>query len=131
MAHSEEVKEPMADRPRSILICSCEDTMPLDGEAVSRVCRDTVVVEGRQLCRAELDRFRKVAGTGAPVVVADLPAPDSKRTIAFYAHYDGQPVDPGRWKSDPWKPVMRDQVGNDVDWRNAKAIDPEWRAAAC
>src|SRR5205823_2735858 len=29
-----------------------------------------------------------------------------------------------------WKPVMRDQAGNDVDWRNAKAIDPEWRLFA-
>ena len=60
----------MADRPQSILICSCEDTMPLDGDAVRRVCRDTVVVEGRQLCRAELDRFRKAAGARAPIVVA-------------------------------------------------------------
>ncbi len=60
----------MADRPQNILICSCEDTMPLDGEAVRRVCRDTVVVEGRQLCRAELDRFRKLAGAGATMVVA-------------------------------------------------------------
>jgi acetylornithine deacetylase/succinyl-diaminopimelate desuccinylase-like protein len=40
-----------------------------------------------------------------PVVVADLAAPDSKRTIAFYAHYDGQPVDRSQWQSDPWKPV--------------------------
>ena len=65
-----------------------------------------------------------------PIVVADLIAPGAKRTIAFYAHYDGQPVDPARWKSDPWKPVMRDEAGNDVDWRNAKAIDPEWRLYA-
>ena len=52
---------PMAERPRTILICSCEDTMPLDGEAVRRACRDTVVIEGRQFCRAELERFRKAA----------------------------------------------------------------------
>jgi len=60
----------MAERPRNILICSCEDTMPLDGEAVRRVCRDSVVVEGRQLCRAELERFRKAAGGDASLVVA-------------------------------------------------------------
>ena len=29
----------MAERPRNILICSCDDTMPLDGEAVRRVCK--------------------------------------------------------------------------------------------
>src|SRR5438093_846886 len=44
-----------------------------------------------------------------PVVLADLTVPDAKRTVAFYAHYDGQPVDRAQWKSDPWKPVMRDQ----------------------
>lgn len=65
-----------------------------------------------------------------PLVVADLVAPNAQRTIAFYAHYDGQPVDPARWKSDPWKPVMRDAAGRDVDWKNAKAIDPEWRLYA-
>jgi acetylornithine deacetylase/succinyl-diaminopimelate desuccinylase-like protein len=65
-----------------------------------------------------------------PVVVAELAAPNAKRTIAFYAHYDGQPVDPSQWKSEPWKPVMRDQAGKDVDWQNAKAIDPEWRLFA-
>jgi acetylornithine deacetylase/succinyl-diaminopimelate desuccinylase-like protein len=65
-----------------------------------------------------------------PIVVADLIAPTAKRTIAFYAHYDGQPVDISQWKSDPWKPAMRDRAGNDVDWRGAKAIDPEWRLFA-
>jgi len=65
-----------------------------------------------------------------PVVVADLATPNAKRTIAFYAHYDGQPVDVSQWKSEPWKPVMRDTAGSDVDWRGAKAIDPEWRLFA-
>jgi acetylornithine deacetylase/succinyl-diaminopimelate desuccinylase-like protein len=62
-----------------------------------------------------------------PVVVANLFAPQAKRTIAFYAHYDGQPVDASQWKSPPWQPVMRDSAGNDVDWRAAKSIAPEWR----
>lgn len=62
-----------------------------------------------------------------PVVVANLTAPQAKRTIAFYAHYDGQPVDASQWKSPPWRPVMRDSAGNDVDWRAVKSIDPEWR----
>lgn len=65
-----------------------------------------------------------------PIVVADLPAASAQRTIAFYAHYDGQPVDLSRWKSDPWKPVMRDAKGVDVDWRKTKALDPEWRLYA-
>jgi ferredoxin len=60
----------MAEGPRNILICSCEDTMPLDGEKVRRVCRDSIVIEGRQFCRAELDRVRKAAAGGEPIVIA-------------------------------------------------------------
>lgn len=65
-----------------------------------------------------------------PVVVADLLTADAKRTIAFYAHYDGQPVDRSKWKSDPWKPVVRDGGGTERDWQTAKSIDPEWRIYA-
>ena len=60
----------MAERPRKILICSCEDTMPLDGEAVARVCRGADVIEGRQFCRAQLEHFRKLAAGGGPITVA-------------------------------------------------------------
>ena len=59
----------MADRPHTVLICPCEDTMPLDGDAVRRACRGTVI-EGRQFCRAELERFRKAAADAETLVVA-------------------------------------------------------------
>src|SRR5258706_7876500 len=62
-----------------------------------------------------------------PIVVGDLRAPGARRTIAFYAHYDGQPVDASQWHGAPWTPVMRDTSGNDVDWRAAKSLNPEWR----
>jgi ferredoxin len=57
----------MADRPHDILICSCEDTMPLDVESVQRGCPGARVTTARQLCRAELPKFR---AAGAPLVVA-------------------------------------------------------------
>src|SRR6476646_10758622 len=85
----------------------------------------------RGLCEKRGLTTKVLTVEGAPpVVVADFIVPNAKRTIAFYAHYDGQPVDPAQWKSEPWKPVMRDRAGNDVDWRNAKSIDPEWRLFA-
>src|SRR3984893_5755859 len=59
----------MADRPHDILICSCEDTMPLDAESVRRVCRGARVTTARQLCRAELARFRAAASAGDRLVV--------------------------------------------------------------
>jgi acetylornithine deacetylase/succinyl-diaminopimelate desuccinylase-like protein len=65
-----------------------------------------------------------------PIVVANLTARGAKRTIAFYAHYDGQPVDAKQWKSDPWKPIMRDAAFHEVDWREAKSTEAEWRLYA-
>ena len=58
----------MSDQ-RTILVCSCEDTMPLDASALKRGCRGADVVKGRQLCRAELDRFRALAASGVPITV--------------------------------------------------------------
>ena len=60
----------MADGPRKILICSCEDTMPLDAEAVRRACRGAEVVAGRHLCRAELARVQNALAGGDAVTIA-------------------------------------------------------------
>jgi ferredoxin len=59
----------MAD-DRIVLLCSCEDTMPLADGTVRKACRGAEVKTARQLCRAELDRFRRAAATGRPVTVA-------------------------------------------------------------
>src|SRR5256714_8232606 len=49
-----------------------------------------------------------ISGRG-PVVFGKLNAPDAKRTVIFYAHYDGQPVDPAAWTDGkPFEPVLRD-----------------------
>jgi acetylornithine deacetylase/succinyl-diaminopimelate desuccinylase-like protein len=42
-----------------------------------------------------------------PVVYGEIAVPGARRTLLVYAHYDGQPVDPDRWASDPWTPVLR------------------------
>ncbi len=43
-----------------------------------------------------------------PAVFGELRTPGAERTVVLYAHYDGQPVDPERWASDPWRPTLRD-----------------------
>src|SRR5882724_7393366 len=49
-----------------------------------------------------------IAGRG-PVVFGKLISPEAKRTVIFYAHYDGQPVDPAAWTDGkPFEPVLRD-----------------------
>jgi acetylornithine deacetylase/succinyl-diaminopimelate desuccinylase-like protein len=49
-----------------------------------------------------------ITGRG-PVVFGKLIIPEAKRTVIFYAHYDGQPVDPAAWTDGkPFEPVLRD-----------------------
>lgn len=60
----------MASASRKVLICSCEDTMPLDGDAVKRACPGADVVTGRNFCRMELDRFRAATGQAGEVTIA-------------------------------------------------------------
>src|ERR1700738_1907042 len=59
----------MPDRAPHIRICSCEDTMPLDPESGKRGCRPQIVSTARQLCRAELDKFRAAAAGEGPLLV--------------------------------------------------------------
>src|SRR6201988_1759546 len=48
-----------------------------------------------------------ISGRG-PVVFGKLTTPEAKRTVIFYAHYDGQPVDPAAWTDGkPFEPVLR------------------------
>ncbi|HXE35146.1 MAG TPA: M20/M25/M40 family metallo-hydrolase [Verrucomicrobiae bacterium] len=48
-----------------------------------------------------------ITGRG-PVVFGKLITPTATRTVIFYAHYDGQPVDPAAWTDGtPFEPVLR------------------------
>ncbi len=43
-----------------------------------------------------------------PVVFGKLITPEARRTVIFYAHYDGQPVDPAAWTDGkPFEPALR------------------------
>ena len=48
-----------------------------------------------------------------PVVYGELLTPGATRTLVFYAHYDGQPLDPREWASPPFEPVLRDKPVQD------------------
>jgi acetylornithine deacetylase/succinyl-diaminopimelate desuccinylase-like protein len=79
-------------------------------------------------------RLVSVAG-GNPVVLGDIRMPGATRTIAFYAHYDGQPLDPREWTTPPFQPTLRDKRVEDggrvVPLPAAAAgFDPEWRLYA-
>jgi len=57
---------------RICLVCSCEDSMPLDAKALRRGCdaRGAELRLGEQMCRGQLDRFLAAVGEGRPVTMA-------------------------------------------------------------
>jgi acetylornithine deacetylase/succinyl-diaminopimelate desuccinylase-like protein len=72
---------------------------------------------------------------GNPVVFGEIKAPGATRTIVFYAHYDGQPLDPKEWATPPFTPTLRDkQLEKDGQVISLPApgvrFDPEWRLYA-
>ena len=60
----------MAEQPRKILICSCEDTMPLDARRVRRGCRGAEVIDRRVSSAAPSSSgFAPPPPTGEPLTV--------------------------------------------------------------
>ena len=70
-----------------------------------------------------------------PLVFGELRTPGATRTLIFYAHYDGQPVEPTEWATPPFEPVVRNRPlengGAVVPLASAgPSIDPESRLYA-
>jgi len=59
-----------------------------------------------------------------PVVYGEIRTPAAKRTIVFYAHYDGQPVTPEEWENNaPFTPVTRVMNGESRIYARSAADD--------
>jgi acetylornithine deacetylase/succinyl-diaminopimelate desuccinylase-like protein len=79
----------------------------------------------------EATQWRPEPGV-APLVFGKLADSGARRTVVFYAHYDGQPVTPSQWSSDPFVPSLHSGTpateANQVEWTSAQSLlDPEWR----
>src|SRR6202163_2722131 len=67
-----------------------------------------------------------------PVVFGEIKTAGATRTLVFYAHYDGQPLDPKEWVTPPFTPTLRDKtIERDgqvipLPAEGAK-FNPEWR----
>jgi acetylornithine deacetylase/succinyl-diaminopimelate desuccinylase-like protein len=74
------------------------------------------------------------AGPGTPPsVFAELDTPGAKRTVLFYAHYDGQPISQKGWIINPFTPSVRTSLpdARPVDWKSVSGpLDPNWRVYA-
>ncbi|MCI0542904.1 MAG: M20/M25/M40 family metallo-hydrolase [Actinobacteria bacterium] len=89
------------------------------------------------------ERFRRreavmevVEGEGAgPVVIGELRCASPTATLGVYVHYDGQPVAPDEWTTDPFAAAIATapwhEGGTTVDPPGpGDPIDPEWRIYA-
>jgi len=68
-----------------------------------------------------------------PSVFAERKVRGAKRTVIFYAHYDGQPIGQKGWIINPFQPSVRTALpeAKPVDWQHAQgALDPDWRLFA-
>ncbi len=71
----------------------------------------------------------------APVVYGEWLAANATATYVFYAHYDGQPVEPKEWATPPFEPALRtarmDKGGEIIPpAERGRQVDPEWRIYA-
>ncbi|SFC03502.1 M20/M25/M40 family metallo-hydrolase [Spirosoma endophyticum] len=69
-----------------------------------------------------------------PAVFGEVKVPGATKTLIFYAHYDGQPVNPKQWAKglQPFEPVFItapvEQGGTIVTtYKSGDAINPTWR----
>ena len=81
---------------------------------------------------------KRLATETVPLLVADYGTLDqNKKTVLFYFHIDGQPVDPEFWfQDDPYDAVLKEEVEGEgwvtIDWDNLgdESIDANWRIFA-
>jgi acetylornithine deacetylase/succinyl-diaminopimelate desuccinylase-like protein len=102
-----------------------------DGENIRRNAERIISMLGQRGIRGEMLQVEN----SPPSVCGELLTPSATRTAIFYAHFDGQPVDPSQWASDPWKPMLRDkpldQGGREVPWSSVQSpVPPQWRVYA-
>jgi acetylornithine deacetylase/succinyl-diaminopimelate desuccinylase-like protein len=84
--------------------------------AIPSVAADSAGLRQTARTIADMMRQRGLSGVqllaaptgGPPVVYGEVRVPGATRTVVFYAHYDGQPVNPAQWAPglSPFKPVL-------------------------
>ena len=71
-----------------------------------------------------------------PVVYGEVMTPGATKTIIFYAHYDGQPVNPAQWAKGliPFEPKLFtdaiDKNGRNIPFATVEKYERDWRIYA-
>ena len=89
--------------------------------------------------KKEIEKVQLLNATtsGAPpAVYGEVNIPGATKTIIFYAHYDGQPVNPTQWAKElePFQPKLFtgaiDKGGTNIPFPSDGKYDDEWRIYA-
>lgn len=109
--------------------------------SIPNVGRDRAdIVRNAEFLRGMLERHGITAEVletaGNPLVYGEKKVAGASRTILFYIHYDGQPIDASRWRqASPFQPVLRDKRLEDggkliANFETLSTFSPDWRLYA-
>ncbi len=113
--------------------------------AIPNLARDTVnikitaafimdMMKQRGIQKVQL--LNAITTGAAPAVYGEVMVPGAKQTLIFYAHYDGQPVNPAQWAKglEPFTPRLFtaaiDNGGSNIPFPANNTYNPEWRIYA-
>lgn len=109
-------------------------SLPNYGRDAADIQKNADAVEALLKKRGFIVRQLRLDGA-PPLVYAERRAPNAKRTIAVYIHYDGQPAKEKAWSQPPFQPTLMTRARTDGGTPRAlpkpgDAIDTEWRLYA-
>lgn len=90
------------------ILTELRDLLALPNVASSRedIARNAALLQ-QMLGRRGMQTRLLTVDNAPPAVFGSLERPGATRTVVFYAHYDGQPVNPAQWATPPWTPTLR------------------------
>lgn len=113
--------------------------------AIPNLAKDTVNIKKTAALIMDMMSKRGISNiqllnattTGAPpAVYGEVNVPGAKQTLIFYAHYDGQPVNPDQWAKglEPFIPKLFtgaiDKDGIIIPFPTDNKYNPDWRIYA-
>ncbi|MBI4477745.1 MAG: M20/M25/M40 family metallo-hydrolase [Acidobacteria bacterium] len=119
------------------LVSSLVDLLSIPNVAADRenIRRNAMLLRDQLAARGFTAEILETAGN--PLVFGEFHVPGATRTILFYEHYDGQPVNPRDWRQpSPFTPILRDgrmedgakEIPNGLT--TLRTFDPEMRIYA-
>ena len=81
--------------------------LPNVATTLSDVVANASYLSGQLERRGFRTKLLSAAPGTPPSLFAERISPGAKRTVLFYAHYDGQPVNQTGWLSPPFQPTLR------------------------